>query len=143
MKAMWGEPMAFFKWNESYSVHVRMCDAQHQKLIEIINQLADAMQVGKGAAVIRETLAQLLRYTQVHFAQEEELMKRAGYPNLAAHQQLHRKLVADIQKFHQDLEQGGRTNIVAVLDFLKHWLVDHIQKNDKAYSGHLNACGID
>ena len=40
--------MATFAWNESYSVHVRQFDAQHQKLFEIINTLADAMRMGKG-----------------------------------------------------------------------------------------------
>lgn len=31
--------MAAFKWDESYSVRVQQCDAEHKKLFEIINQL--------------------------------------------------------------------------------------------------------
>jgi hemerythrin len=134
--------MAVFTWNESYSVRVRQCDAQHKGLFDTINQLADAMRVGKGHAVISQIVSQLITYTRTHFQQEEALMEQAQYPELAAHRQLHRKLVADVEKFQRELEEGLRPNTVAVLDFLKEWLTQHIQKVDKAYSQHLNSHGI-
>lgn len=134
--------MAAFKWDESYSVRVRQCDAQHQKLFEIINQLADSMRIGKGQAVISQIVSELITYTRTHFQQEEALMERAEYPDLGAHRLLHRKLVANVEEFQRDLDGGLRPNTVAVLDFLKEWLTQHIQKVDKAYSQHLNSRGI-
>ncbi len=134
--------MAVFTWDESYSVRVHQCDAQHKRLFDTINQLADAMRVGKGQSVISQIVSQLITYTRTHFQQEEALMEQAQYPELAAHRQLHRKLVADVEKFQRELEEGLRPNTVAVLDFLKEWLTQHIQKVDKAYSQHLNSHGI-
>ncbi len=134
--------MAGFKWNETYSVRVQQCDDQHKKLFEIINQLGDAMRVGKGHEVISKIVSQLINYTRTHFLQEEALMEKAQYPDLPAHQQLHRKLVADVEKFQRELDEGVRPNTVAVLAFLKEWLTQHIQKVDKAYSQHLNSRGI-
>jgi hemerythrin len=134
--------MAGFTWDETYSVRVQQCDAQHKKLFEIINQLGDAMRVGKGNEVISQIVSQLITYTRTHFLQEEALMEKARYPGLPAHRQLHHKLVADVEKFQHELDEGLRPNTVAVLAFLKEWLIQHIQKVDKDYSKHLNSHGI-
>jgi hemerythrin len=129
-------------WNESYSVRVRQFDVQHQKLFEIINTLADAMRTGKGEEVIRDVVAQLAVYTRTHFLQEEVVMKQTGYPALAAHQQQHARLMADVEKYKADLDGGRNPDTVGVLNFLRTWLLDHIQKSDKAYSAHMNTQGV-
>ena len=134
--------MATFAWNESYSVHVRQFDPQHQKLFQIINSLADGMRVGKGEDVIREVVGQLAVYTRTHFLQEEVAMRQTSYPGLTAHQAQHNKLMADVEKYKNDLDEGRKPNTIAVLNFLQKWLVDHIQHSDKAYSDHLNTHGV-
>lgn len=134
--------MAVFTWKESYSVHVDRLDAQHQKLFETINGLAEAMRAGKGDEVIRDVVGKLAVYTRTHFLQEETLMQQTGYPGLAAHKQQHSKLMADVETYKRDLEEGRRTNSIALLSFLQNWLVEHIQKSDKAYSLHLNTHGV-
>ncbi len=134
--------MSTFAWNDSYSVHVHQFDAQHQKLFQIINSLADAMRVGKGEDVIREVVGQLAVYTRTHFLQEEVAMRQTGYPDLASHQAQHNKLMADVEKYKADLDHGRKPNLVAVLNFVQNWLVQHIQKSDKKYSDHLNAHGL-
>jgi hemerythrin len=134
--------MSTFAWNDSYSVHVHQFDAQHRKLFEIINSLADAMRVGKGENVIREVVGQLAVYTRTHFLQEEVAMRQTGYPDLPSHQDQHNKLMAEVEKHKKDLDQGRKPNLVAVLNFVQNWLVQHIQKSDKKYSDHLNAHGL-
>jgi len=134
--------MATFAWNESYSVHVRQFDAQHQKLFEIISTLADAMRMGKGEDVIRDVVGQLAVYTRTHFLQEEVAMRQTGYPELASHQAQHNKLMADVERYKKDLDEGRKPNTIAVLNFLRDWLVQHIQKSDKLYSDHLNTHGV-
>ena len=39
--------MSIIQWDESLSVKVKEIDAQHQKLINLLNELFDAMRVGK------------------------------------------------------------------------------------------------
>jgi hemerythrin len=134
--------MATFAWNESYSVRVRQFDTQHQKLFQIINSLADGMRVGKGEDVIREVVGQLAVYTRTHFLQEEVAMGQTSYPGLPAHQAQHNKLMADVEKYKNDLDEGRKPNTIAVLNFLQKWLVEHIQHSDKAYSDHLNTHGV-
>lgn len=134
--------MGAFAWNESYSVRVHQFDAQHQKLFEIINILADSMRTGKGEDVICDVVGQLAVYTRTHFLQEEVLMKQTGYPGLPAHQQQHARLMADVEKYKSALDAGKKPDTVAVLNFLRSWLVEHIQKSDKAYSAHMNQHGV-
>lgn len=134
--------MSTFVWNDSYTVHVGQFDAQHKKLFAIINELADAMRIGKGEDVIREVVGQLAVYTRTHFLQEEVAMRQTGYPDLAAHQEQHNRLMADVEKYKTDLIEGRNPNLVAILNFLQNWLVQHIQKSDKKYSDHLNSHGL-
>jgi len=133
---------ALFTWNDSYSVKVALCDQQHKKLFAMINELADAMRMGKGQEVVARTVSELLNYTRTHFQQEEALMQKANYPQLGAHQEMHRKFVADVEALAKETSGGGNTNSIRVLNLLRDWLVNHIQKVDKQYSAALNAAGI-
>lgn len=134
--------MAIFAWNESYSVRVRQMDEQHEKLFEIINRLAEAMKSSKGDDVVRDTVEQLAVYTRTHFLQEEALMRRAGYPGLTAHQGEHKKLMADVERYKRELEEGRAASPVSLLNFIRQWLAHHIRESDKAYADHLNAHGV-
>jgi len=134
--------MATFEWSESYSVRVQRLDEQHKVLFATISSLADAMRAGRGEDVIRDVVHKLAVYTLTHFLQEEVLMRQTGYPALEAHRELHGKLLAEVEKYKRDLNEGHKPNAVGVLAFLREWLVQHIQKADKAYSDHLNAHGI-
>jgi hemerythrin-like metal-binding protein len=84
----------------------------------------------------------LLEYTQTHFQQEEAMLKKTNYPQLAPHQEMHRKFVADVVTLQKQMQAGKAANSVSVLNLLRDWLVNHIQKTDKQYSAHLNAAGI-
>jgi hemerythrin-like metal-binding protein len=134
--------MAIFAWNESYSVRVQQMDEQHRKLFDIINSLAEAMRGGKGDDVVRDTVEQLAVYTRTHFLQEEALMQKTGYSGLAAHKELHRKLMEDVEQYKRALEEGRSASPISLLNFIRQWLVHHIREADKAYTDHLNAHGV-
>jgi len=134
--------MSAFVWNDSYSVHVEHFDAQHRKLFEVVNSLDEAMRAGRGDEVMRDVVHRLAVYTRTHFLQEEVAMRRTGYPAMAAHRAEHQALMAEVEKFKKDLDEGRQPNTVVVLDFLREWLVNHIRKSDRAYSDHLNAHGV-
>jgi hemerythrin len=134
--------MALITWDQSYSVKVKRCDEDHQKLFALINALHDAMRVGKGRSVIRQIVAELSTYTQTHFQAEEALMEKASYPALPGHRVEHQRFIARVAVFQKDLDAGTSGNSVAVLEFLNDWLAKHIKKLDQSYSAHLNANGI-
>jgi len=118
--------MAFIHWDKSFSVGVDDIDKQHQKLIELINELHDAMMCGKDDAVLESVLASVADYTEYHFSFEEKLMDESGYPETvkhkAAHQELKRKLL-ELQKEFPCHKSG--TNM-RVMEFLQNWLIGHV-----------------
>lgn len=134
--------MALVTWDSSYSVNVKSCDAEHQKLFALINDLHAAMKVGQGRTVLGDIVRELEKYTQTHFLAEEGLLQRAQYPKLDDHRGQHREFIARVKKFRDDLEKGGGGDSVAVLTFLKDWLAKHIKQTDKGYSEYLNSHGV-
>lgn len=134
--------MALVTWDESYSVSVKRLDEQHQKLFSLLNTLHEAMRQGKGQALVQDTVRELAAYTATHFRAEEELLRKANYPGLVAHQAEHQKYVAKVNQFAEDLKAGKNASSIAVLGFLKDWLAEHIKRTDRSYAAHLTAHGM-
>jgi hemerythrin len=133
--------MALITWRDSYSVKVPSIDEQHKKLIDLINRLHDAMSSGQGKAVLGGVVAELVAYTRTHFTYEESLMSRAIYPQLTAHRAAHRSLIEKVGGFTAQVGADATTTI-EMMTFLRGWLMEHIQKEDMAYSDSLVAKGI-
>ncbi len=134
--------MALLTWNETYSVKIKKFDDQHRKLIDLINQLHDAMLVGKGKDVMGSVLNSLVDYTKTHFAAEETLMKLHGYPDYEQHKKEHNVLVMQVLDVQRQLREGKTPITQAIMFFLKEWLQQHIQGNDKKYGPFLNGKGV-
>lgn len=134
--------MAIIEWSPVYSVKVKKFDDQHKKLVDLINQLHDAMKSGQGNTAIGIVLQSLVAYTGTHFADEVKLLQANGYPDLVKHQAEHDKFVKQVVEFQQKFKDGTAMLTMTVLSFLKEWLVKHIQGEDKKYGIFLNAKGI-
>lgn len=133
--------MGYITWDSSYTVNVRSCDLQHQKLFQLINALQEAMKTGKARAYAQRIVEELRRYTESHFQAEEALLERTNYPALAEHRAQHHVFISQIEKFEADLAGGAHISI-SLMDFLKNWLTNHIQTMDRKYSNHLNHHGV-
>ncbi len=135
--------MPLMTWTKDMSVGVTQFDTDHQKLLGMLNELFDGLQANKGREALGHILDGLIDYTKVHFAREEEQLKKFSYLELAEHQREHRELttkVMDIQKkYHTD--QSWMLSI-EVMVFLRGWLSTHIRGTDKKYGPFLNSKGI-
>ncbi|KAF0219430.1 MAG: hemerythrin family [Geobacteraceae bacterium] len=134
--------MALLTWNDGYSVKVKQFDDQHKKLIDLVNQLHDAMKVGKGGQIIGDVLKALIDYTGTHFAAEERLMKLHSYPDYEAHKKEHNMLVMQVLDVQKKYQEGNAPITQNIMNFLKEWLVKHIQGDDKKYGPFLNGKGV-
>jgi hemerythrin len=134
--------MALFEWTPEYSVSVLRFDSEHKKLIELINELNDAMSAGRGRAMVARVLKELTDYTKHHFAGEEAAMRRAGYQGIEAHIAEHRALAEQLGKYYDEWAVDESASPVDLLFFLRHWLQRHILETDHKYSKTLNGAGI-
>ena len=139
---MKGYSMPLMSWKEEYSVKISQIDQQHKKLIDLINQLNDAMSQGKAKDVLGKILNDLVTYCATHFKQEEQLMQANGYPEFAVHKEKHDKMTAKVFSLKREVEGGKRLISLEVMNFLEQWLNKHILGTDKKYGPFLNAQGI-
>ena len=134
--------MSLLIWNEKYTVGVTEFDDQHKKLIVLINSLHDAMKGGHGKEVLKDILNELNEYTIYHFDNEERYFAKFNYPSRIEHVKEHvvfKKTVSDLKK---KSDEGKMIFTIDLMNFLKKWLLDHIQGTDKKYGPYLNAKGL-
>jgi hemerythrin-like metal-binding protein len=133
--------MAFFKWSDDLSVGVMAADADHKKLIEMLNRLYEGMMAGQGKDIVEKVLEDLVSYTRFHFAREEDFFAKTKYPAVE-HIRQHRELMKQAEELQSRCKSGEGALSVETLGFLKDWLTVHIQGSDRRYKDHLNAAGI-
>jgi hemerythrin len=134
--------MAFIDWNDTYSVGVVKIDNQHKRLVQIINELSDAMGAGKGKDVLGNVLKELITYVNTHFKTEEEMMVQFGYQEYENHRYEHEKLTDEVKRFFDDYQAGKALLSVQIMNFLRSWLMDHIVVKDKKFGKFLNSKGV-
>lgn len=134
--------MAFFVWDGKYSVGVRELDAQHKTLIDLLNELFDAMQTNRSKDILGGALNKLINYTKTHFATEERYMTQFSYPDLASQKREHKAFTDQVLAFKQDFDSGKVSLSVQLTSFLKNWLVQHISGSDKKYGPFFNSKGL-
>ena len=134
--------MPLIQWTDALSVNVKKFDDQHKKLVQYINDLHDAMRAGQGQAAMGPILKNLVDYTKTHFAEEENLMQLHKYPGYLTQKTQHTKLVSEVQRIEKEFASGSKALTIEVMNFLKSWLTDHIQKTDKSYSTFFAEKGV-
>jgi hemerythrin len=124
-----------------FLVGIEQVDREHQRLFEIAGRVHDGLLADTDAAfdAARAAVAELLDYTETHFASEEKLMAAAGFPDLAAHQALHRALIAQARDMEMRVELDERQVPVELSHFITRWLIDHIEANDKKFGAFVAA----
>jgi len=132
----------FFRWSPEYSVNIRAIDEQHKELVAILNRLFIAVARQEGGKVIAGILDSLTDYTRTHFALEERLMREAKYAGLKGHVEEHCKLIAKLDQLCKVHLLEEKPIYFEMLSFLKTWLREHIQGDDKNYSATLQKAGF-
>jgi hemerythrin len=130
------------EWTSSLSVQVKLMDDQHKTLLNLINELNEAMRKGQGKDLVGKTINNLLSYTETHFAAEEKLFDQHSYPAASGQKLMHKKFVDKIIEFKKQHESGKMTLSFDVIDFLSDWLKKHIQIEDKKYGSFFNEKGV-
>jgi hemerythrin-like metal-binding protein len=125
--------MAYINWSDRYSVCNTHLDSQHQELFRIVNTLHEAILERRSRDHLGELFEVLGKYTELHFSAEEAHMRRINHPDLTKHQAHHKHFIDAIGDLRSKHQKGDGTVGVEVIDFLTHWLIDHIMGWDRKY----------
>jgi len=129
--------VALLDWNDKLLIGVDEVDRQHRHLVDILNRLHEAMQMGGKARDVARVLSDLVSYTRYHFAAEERLMHEAAYPGYAEHVRKHRAMVAKVEEFSSEAMAGKATVTMRLMTFLKEWLAKHILETDRQFGEYM------
>ena len=129
--------MAYLHWSSDLDTGIESIDKQHQRIVDYVNELNSANSSGD-MAITNRVLNELVDYTITHFAFEEELQEKAGYPFLKAHKRVHEIFAKRVAEF-QKRAAAGENVAPEVLSMLKIWLVNHIKGDDADYAPSVKA----
>ena len=118
-------------------------DQEHKKLIDLLNELHDGTRREPRQGQARPVLDGLITYTATHFRTEEKYFAQINYPDTAAHKKEHENLTSQVLEVQKRFKSGETGTLsMEVMNFLKRWLITHIQGSDKKYGPHLIAKGV-
>ena len=128
-----------FPWTDALKVGHELIDADHKRLVDLINSLNDAMSERRGKEVIGHTLKELVDYTVYHFGREEAIQRTNNYPVYPDHKGKHDAFITKIKEMQKELDGGNLSLSLSVMSFLKDWLSNHILVEDKKLVAFINS----
>ncbi len=131
--------MALIEWTPALSLNIDMIDEQHKTLVDMINNFYDELNNKSSKELIGKLITQMKDYTHTHFKAEEELFLSYGYKDSAAHIKTHKDFIAKVNDLETRYKENKLIISFEVTNFLKDWLINHIQKTDKEYAKVIKA----
>lgn len=132
-----GFKMQFIEWSSDMSVGSDVLDGHHKMIIDCLNQLHPLIDAKGKDDEVRAVLAKLEEFVLVHFSEEEQCMKKVGYPYWQAHKSQHDKMYDIVFDMISELEHGRSVDAKHLFSILYEWLFNHIMKEDKKYVYYL------
>ncbi len=124
-----------FPWDDNFCTGIDSIDEQHRRLVAIINSLATQFAFSPMSVDLSSVFDELLQYTHYHFDEEEGIWKKyLSNENIEVlHSDNHKHFVENLKALIE-AQKGKPIEEVAenTLDFLVHWLVEHILESDRA-----------
>lgn len=134
--------MPLLTWDEKYNTGMTDIDKQHQGMVETMNELHEGMNKGKDKEVLIIIADKLIKYSEVHFYDEELYMKSNKFPKLDEHIVQHKEFTRRVIEFRNNFNLKSYLTSLEIMDFLKKWFMNHILESDMEYSAFLKKKGL-
>ena len=130
------------EWDDKYSVGLSIVDEEHKELIGILNKAVFAKEHNVNPEEIKEVLREMTIYVLTHFKTEETYMIEFNYPEYQYHKEEHHDFSIKTIAYLDKVIKGDYQIANEILEYLKQYLVNHIQVTDKNYIGCFNENGL-
>jgi hemerythrin len=134
--------MAFFDWKQEYSVGIAAVDEQHKRILQLINELVEAIRDAREDLIIDAVLDDLVDYSKKHFSLEAGVFKKYRYVDEAAHAKEHEHFIGKLQGLVRAAGEGRSCVPQETLDYLRDWFANHMLKTDMAYARSFREAGL-
>ena len=119
-----------------------MIDEEHKKLFGILNKAILAKRNNDNPDELRDVFREIINYALTHFRTEETYMKEFDYPEYQSHREEHSGFSTEIIAYLDKVVKGDYQIANEIIEYLKWWLVNHIQVTDKKYIDCFNKHGL-
>jgi hemerythrin-like metal-binding protein len=134
-----GDAVPYSQWDPSLETGSEIVDRQHRQLYDLINELHDSIVENHDRELQDDVLVRLMRYAELHFDDEENLMRSVGYPALADQRRMHGEFKAEAARLTETYRAGEVLLPITLAIFLHDWLVKHIRIEDKKIGEFIRA----
>jgi hemerythrin len=125
------------KWETAYSVGIEEIDNQHKELLRLFSVVQDTVNADQGWSAIHFSILEVTDFARFHFRFEEALMRLYAFPDFENHCNAHLRILADADRLVGESLRDDASSEVA--NFLRNWLITHIQGSDRSYAQHILA----
>jgi hemerythrin len=125
--------MAHIQWKERYNINYKEVDAQHKRLLDILNHLLDLIENKRPSEEISVIIHRLCAYALDHFTLEEKYLEACAYPGTDRQKAEHGHFVEKVLDFNERYDPSDPALLVETFDFLKNWYLGHILRSDFEY----------
>ena len=129
--------MSLLQWKPEYSVGDESMDAEHQEMIDLINETYEKLGSEPDADQIEECLGDIFSTVSMHFALEEKLMRKSNYAEYQAHKDNHEELLDQIRDLMDDFDADTAAGATRLEQGLSDWFAGHFSTFDARLHGQL------
>lgn len=133
--------LTFVKWTTDNSVLIEKMDDQHKVLFDIANKMGNiVLNASDDKNSLLKITNDLLEYTKKHFKEEEEYLEKSSYnkKELEFQKGQHIIFINKIKEFKENIEIHNKKPSIDMIEFLRDWLLNHIDIEDKKYGKELS-----
>ncbi|MGA9070847.1 MAG: bacteriohemerythrin [Terracidiphilus sp.] len=125
-------------WTSQMSVHVKLLDNDHKKLLILLSDLHIGVLDGYVKPILDQTFEALIRSTRAHFAHEEQLFTETAFPGAITHEREHDHILDRLKVLQARFRNCAESaSSLEVIHLLKNCILNHIEVSDQKYVAHL------
>jgi hemerythrin len=132
------ETTQMIEWEDKFSVGISIIAEEHKNLIGILNKAIIANEHYDNTEETKYILCDMIEYARKHFSAEETYMVMFNFPEYQTHRKEHLAFTNNTVLSYHNLISGDHQIANEILEYLKNWLVNHIQVSDRKYVNCLN-----
>jgi hemerythrin-like metal-binding protein len=127
------QDMQLVEWSPAMSVGSDILDGHHKMIIDCLNRLGPLIGTQGQDDQIASVLSTLEEFVLLHFSEEEQQMRAAGFPGWRAHKEQHDGMYDLVFSLKSDMLHGRTVDATRLHGLIYNWLVNHILGEDRKY----------
>jgi methyl-accepting chemotaxis protein len=125
-----GGDAELLSWEDEHEGEPSESDREHREMVEMINKIYQNLKSGQMDEVSLATVDELIHTYSHHFSGEETFMFTENYEDMDDHQLEHFYFLSRLNELKDDIEQGKKTEGIALVSMLAKWWQEHHSDQD-------------